>query len=352
MDDDPAIRGVCTRSLGRLGHRVSVASDVEGAVRHIVAGDIDVVVTDLHMPEASGLSLLSRIRDSSPGIRVILMSGGVEATDAAIAIEHGIDRLLLKPFTMDELDIAVSRAIAAKRASEKSERARQSLSSLVREREDISRIWILRSAHALAAAVEAKDTYTAGHAARVTEYGALIAGTVGGIDLQPFRLGGGLHDVGKIGLPDHILNKPGRLSADEFALVRKHPRTGARILEPLIDDPVVIGMVLWHHERWDGAGYPDGLSGENIPLSARVLAVADTLDAMTSSRAYRGEQTWDTAVAEIRRGAGTQFDPAVVTAFNQVLPELVELRASFGEPEEFRDVSGNTSRDDTEPPLR
>jgi HD-GYP domain-containing protein (c-di-GMP phosphodiesterase class II) len=184
----------------------------------------------------------------------------------------------------------------------------------------------------LADAVEAKDPYTAGHATRVTAYAMSIAEALGGIDLLRFRLAGDLHDVGKIGIPDVILNKPGRLEPGEMELVRRHPETGARILEPLIDDPMVLGVVRWHHERWDGEGYPDRLAGEAIPLPARVLAVADTLDAMTSNRAYRGGLPWSVALAEIRACSGAQFDPAVVAAFERALPVLeAQFREFYGD---------------------
>jgi HD-GYP domain-containing protein (c-di-GMP phosphodiesterase class II) len=163
-----------------------------------------------------------------------------------------------------------------------------------------------------------------------------MAEDIGGIDPVRFRLAGDLHDVGKIGVPDVVLNKPGRLTDDEFALVRKHPETGAHILQPLIDDPMVIGVVRWHHERWDGRGYPDGLAGTDIPLPARVLAVADTVDAMTSHRAYRRGLPWDVVVEEIRRCSGAQFDPGVVEVFNRVLVRLEtqyhDFERQFGSP--------------------
>jgi putative two-component system response regulator len=181
---------------------------------------------------------------------------------------------------------------------------------------------VLRAAHALAAAVEAKDAYTAGHATRVTAYALTIAREMGGIDPTRFRLAGDLHDVGKIGVPDNVLNKPGRLTVEEFDMVKKHPEIGERILQPMIDDELVLGVVRSHHERWDGRGYPDGLVGGAIPLPARVLAVADTIDAMTSRRAYRIELGWDVMVTEIRHCSGSQFDPTVVEAFDAALPYL------------------------------
>src|SRR5690606_5218996 len=235
----------------------------------------------------------------------------------------------VKPFELDDLRVRVSESIARRRAELESEAERETLESRLRQRDTESKIWVLRAAHALATAVEAKDEYTAGHATRVTEYALTIADVIGTIDPVRFRLAGDLHDVGKIGVPDSVLNKPGRLTDIEFEQVKKHTVTGAHILEPLIDDPLVLGVVRSHHERWDGQGYPDRLAGEDIPLAARVLAVADTLDAMTSHRAYRRGLPFNEVVAEIRRCAGAQFDPAVVGAFEQVLPKLEEQYRQF-----------------------
>jgi HD-GYP domain-containing protein (c-di-GMP phosphodiesterase class II) len=192
----------------------------------------------------------------------------------------------------------------------------------------------MRSAHAFAAAVEAKDLYTAGHASRVTTYALVIAEEMGGNDLERLRLAGDLHDVGKIGVPDSVLNKPGRLTSEELDFIKKHPEAGERILSSLIDDALVLGGVRSHHERWDGQGYPDGMSGVAIPLPARILAVADTLDAMTSSRAYRAGLPWHVATAEICRCAGTQFDSQVVEAFRRVLPKLEWLHRALRQHEE------------------
>ena len=329
VDDDLATRGALEDFLTRLGHRADGVPSAADALDRLSSDSYDLVITELQMPGSSGLDLLAEIRVRAPQTRAILMSGRAEAADAALAIERGIDRLLLKPFGLEELRSGVEKALAEKRAQAKVARDRETFEALMRHKESESKLLILRAAHALATAVEAKDAYTAGHAARVTAYSMAIAETIGDIDASRFRLAGQLHDVGKIGVPDAVLNKPGRLTEEEFALVRQHPEIGARILEPLIDDPLVIAVVRSHHERWDGYGYPDGLEGERIPLPARILAVADALDAMTSSRAHRASLPWDVAVEEIRRGEGSVFDPWVVGAFEETLPRLAALHASL-----------------------
>jgi putative two-component system response regulator len=334
VDDEPNICRLLSRYLGRLGYEVETASSVGEALQRLDSDGYDLVLTDLRLPGPSGLDLLMAVRSRAPGTRTILMSAHADVYAAAAAIERGVDQLIVKPFELEDLRARVGDSLAKRRADRAAEQERQRLESRLRQRDTESKVWILRAAHALAAAVEAKDEYTAGHATRVTAYALTIAEAVGGIDPVRFRLAGDLHDVGKIGVPDSVLNKPGKLTEEEFRLIAKHPETGAHILEPLIDDPLVLGVVRSHHERWDGRGYPDGLAGTQIPLSARVLAIADTIDAMTSHRAYRRGLGWAEVVAEIRRCSGLQFDPAMVEVFESLGPQLERqyLRFSQGAP--------------------
>jgi response regulator RpfG family c-di-GMP phosphodiesterase len=329
VDDETNICRLLERFLGRLGHEVSTVGSVPDAIELLTINRFDLVVTDLRLPGPSGLDLLDEVRARAPGTRMILMSAHADVEIASSAINRGIDQLIVKPFELEDMRLRITDSLARREAERTAEREREILEARLRQRDTESKVWVLRAAHALAAAVEAKDPYTAGHAQRVTSYAMRIAEVAGNIDLLRFRLAGDLHDVGKIGVPDQVLNKPGRLSDEEFDLVKKHPVTGARILEPLIDDPLVIGVVRWHHERWDGRGYPDGLKGEEIPLPARVLAVADTMDAMSSNRAYRAGMAWDDVVAEIRRCSGSQFDPKVVEAFEAALPAIRACYDSF-----------------------
>ena len=329
VDDDEDVLRLAERFLSGEGHAVQTAVNVPAALERLAIAEYDLVVTDLLLPGASGLDLLVEVRSRAPATRLILMTGHGDLSAAADAVVHGIDRLLLKPFSLKDLRTAVQGSLARRREQLRSAHERELLEARLRQRDTESKIWILRAAHALAHAVEAKDPYTAGHARRVTAYAMTIAEITGQIDLLSFRLAGDLHDVGKIGVPDRVLSKPAALTRREFDQVKKHPGIGAKILTPLIDDPLVLSVVKHHHERWDGAGYPDGLAGEDIPFAARVLAVADTLDAMTSSRAYRDEIPWDDAVASIRANARKHFDPQVVAAFDHGLPLLREHFLQF-----------------------
>jgi putative nucleotidyltransferase with HDIG domain len=180
----------------------------------------------------------------------------------------------------------------------------------------------LRTVRALAAAVDAKDPYTHGHSQRVSAYATAVARR---LELDPrmvaeVEMGGLLHDVGKIGTPDGVLTKPGKLDDDEWAQIRKHPEAGAEILRPVGFGPVIMNVVLYHHERLNGRGFPHGLRGDEIPLEARIAAVCDAYDAMTSDRSYRRSLGREGAVAELRRGAGEQFDPACVEALIAIMP--------------------------------
>ncbi len=331
VDDEENICRLLERYLTRLGHQVETARNVPDAVGLLADGVFDLVLTDLRLPGPSGLDLLVEVRTRCPGTRLIMMSAHGDISSAAAAIERGIDHFIIKPFELEDLGNRIGDSLGRWSRERRALEERENLEARLRQRDVESRVWVLRAAHALATAVEAKDAYTAGHAVRVTAYAITIAEVIGGIDLLRFRLAGDLHDVGKIGVPDRVLNKPGRLSESETALVQRHPEMGARILEPLIDDPMVIGVIRWHHERWDGKGYPDGLAGDDIPLPARILAVADTMDAMSSLRAYRNGMSWEKVIEEVRDCSGSQFDPGVVKAFERALPRLSAHREHFAE---------------------
>jgi putative nucleotidyltransferase with HDIG domain len=182
----------------------------------------------------------------------------------------------------------------------------------------------------LSRAIEARDPYTRGHSARVTKLAEAIALRLGWDEerLDLLKLGGPLHDVGKLGVSEEVLAKPGRLDERELAQIREHPKLGARILLRVVALRGALPYVLYHHERWDGGGYPTGRAGEQIPLEARVLAVADAFDAMTSDRPYRRALDLDEALAEVARCAGTQFDPEIVRVFLELFAEPAELPAA------------------------
>lgn len=203
------------------------------------------------------------------------------------------------------------------------------------------RLPLVRGLLSVVRAQEARDPFTAGHGRRVAAYSEALLEHLGDpgreIDPRRLRLACLVHDVGKVEVPAGILNKTGALSPEEFDRVRAHPETGRTILAPLLGDELVLAVTGWHHERWDGSGYPDGLSGDAIPQAARVVALADALDAMTSARAYRPGLAWEDAVRQILDRAGSHFDPTLVEPFKAALPKLRRLYLADPPPQPAAD---------------
>lgn len=223
----------------------------------------------------------------------------------------------------------MEQALAARTARRQAAAVVNKLIRKLREREAEVRTLVLRGVRSLVAAVEAKHPYTRGHSERVSRYATILALEYEDLDPEQIALGGELHDIGKIGIPDHILNKPGKLTEEELHQVKAHPAIGRRILEPLIDDADILTMVLHHHERWDGRGYPDGLVGAKIPRVAQILAVADTFDALTSSRAYRPGRSAVAAAEEIAAERGRQFSDEMVELFESAFRRLKAVSESW-----------------------
>lgn len=325
VEDEDQVRTLIATYLSREGFSVTECRDVPAGVRAL-REEYDVVVTDIRLPGASGNELVAAVKSRWPASQVIVITGLQDAQVAAEALNAGADRYLFKPFGMPELRAHLVDALERRERALAERTERRLLSHEARERAQQARDAVLKGARALVRAVEVRDPYTRGHSERVSDYARVIAEALDPdhalLDRDALRLACELHDVGKIGVPDAILNKEGRLTGEEFELVRRHPRTGRRILEPLLDDETILAVVSWHHERWDGGGYPDGLAGEAIPLAARVVGLADALDAMTSSRAYRRALPWDAVVEQVNELSGIQFDPGLVELLDRALPGL------------------------------
>lgn len=324
VEDDQDVRAALDAFMTREGFTVRQATDATVALWEL-REEFDVLVTDVRLPGGTGTELVSALKSRWPATQAIVITGMKDAEVAAEALNAGADRYLFKPFGLDEFRSHLVDAVRARERSLGDRRARHLLSHEALERTLQARQAVLRGARALVTAVEVRDPYTRGHSMRVSGYAQLLVGALDpghGIDLDSLRLACELHDVGKIGVPDAILNKTGALTESEFDEVRLHPLTGRRILEPLLSDELVLSVVRWHHERWDGTGYPDGLAGEQTPLAARVVSIADALDAMTSTRAYRRALPWETALEQVRALAGAQFDPDLMGPFEAVLPAL------------------------------
>jgi len=300
VDDDEGVRNVIARHLGQAGYRVTKAADGEEAIKVSLARPFDAVLLDLRMPGMGGHRALEKLLAIEPETAVLIVSAVDEVSDAVQAMRSGAADYIQKPVDFNELQMAVERALR--------------LRSRRRQRGYIS------SVAALAAALEAKDPYTQGHSERVTVYALRLAQQIG-IDaelMDDIQAAGPLHDIGKIGIREEVLHKPGKLDDEEFEHIKMHPRIGSRMLAHQDSLSRIHQLVRHHHERIDGRGYPDGLAGEEIPLGARILAVADTFDAMTSNRPYRKFLDDEEARRRLIDAGGSQLD-------NELVPVFVDL---------------------------
>jgi putative two-component system response regulator len=329
VDDEPGIRRALVRMFREQGFACLEACTGRQALDLLAgAGEIPLIVSDMRMPELDGMGLLSQVRQLHPDTAVILLSGATDTTTAVECLHLGAADFLVKPVSLTELQARVTRALE-KRALVLQNRFYQSnLERRVRQQAERIQELFLQGVQMLARALEAKDAYTRGHSIRVSEYAVATARQLGFDQeaIDQIRLGGELHDIGKIGTREAVLHKPGSLTEAEFGQIREHPALGEQMLSPLAHDtPSVLRCVRSHHERIDGHGFPDGLEGDAIPIEARIIAVADTFDAMTTRRPYRAPWTSEDALTELRRVSGTQLDPAVVDAFAAAYPEFCAL---------------------------
>ena len=332
VDDEASVRTVLRLALQRDGHDVREAENGSEALELIPAWAPDVVVSDLLMPGIDGIELLRRARAADDTLGFIVLTGVGTTAQAIQALRLEADDYLLKPFDVDELGIAVRRALERRALVRQNRFYQQCLEMRVAELGQQLERLTADALVSLAGAVEARDGYTGAHLERVTRYSQAVGAELqlGREQLRTLWIGSLLHDIGKISIPDRILNKPSALSSDELRVMREHPRLGAAILEQSSFLSTAVPTVLHHHERWDGRGYPFGLREGEIPIEARVLAVADAYDAIVTDRAYRARRSEDTALHELRRCSGSQFDPEVVQAFVQArergFPEPVAPR--------------------------
>ena len=325
VDDEPRLRQVLMRLMESDGFSCVEAANGVDAL-HILDGGLPVtlVLTDLRMPQMDGIELLRRVRAQWPDVAVVMITAVADVEVAVSCLAIGAMDYLTKPFHLEEVRARVRQSLEKRRLILENRGYQEGLEEKVAEQARRLEELFLGGIQALAEALEVKDPYTHGHSMRVSRFSSAIARAMG-LDAELVRqieLGGRVHDIGKIGVREAVLNKPGALTEEEYAHIMTHPVVGWRILSPLIGDvPVLLNVVRSHHERYDGRGVPDRLAGDAIPREARIAAVADSFDAMTSARAYRkgGAMSVADALAEIVRCSGTQFDPAVVEAFRRAV---------------------------------
>jgi putative nucleotidyltransferase with HDIG domain len=336
VDDDVQVRRTLSRVLQALGMTTLEAGNGREALALLDdQGGVPLIVSDINMPEMDGIAFLREVHRRWPDIAVIMLTGVADVSTAVDCLKHGAFDYLQKPVLVDEVRARVDNALEKRRLILENRFLQQSyqerLEGSIRELDQRNKEQFVGQIQMAVRMLEKKDVYTRGHSQRVSRYAVKTAVLLGytGDTLDQIRLGGELHDIGKIGTRDVVLQKPGPLTPAEFEEIKKHVTEGEEILEPLRrGHPLVLQIVRNHHERVDGSGFPDRLRGEAIPMVARVVAVVDAFDAMTTNRSYRICRGPEEAMEELRRYSGVQFDPDVVNAFHKAYPDVSRLPIS------------------------
>ncbi len=329
VDDDPQVRSALARAIEFQGLACrQAASAVEALAILADQGEMPICITDIQMPEMDGVAFLREVVTRYPDMAVIMLTGVAEVTIAIECLKIGALDYISKPALIEEVHARITKALEKRDLILQNRHYQHTLESRVRELDGRNKQSLINGVEMLVFALEAKDAYTSGHSMRVKEFAVKTAVQLGytGDRLAQVDLGSKLHDIGKIGTREAVLNKPGPLEPDEFEHIKLHTVLGERILQPFLGEaPAVLHIVRSHHERMDGSGFPDRLAGADIPLEARIVAVADAYDAMTTNRAYRPSRAAGAAIEELRRCAGTHFDPDVVEAFFRAHSDLTVL---------------------------
>ena len=324
VDDEEPIRKIFDANLSVEGYRVLTASDGVAALCLTKEHKPDLIILDIMMPGKSGLEILQEVKAIYPDIAVVMASCVSEVTTAVNCLKKGAYDYIVKPFNVPDVLLAVKRALERRRLWLEDETHQHALQQEVEKQSKRIYESFLGAITSLAYALEAKDVYTSGHSRKVSELSKALAIELGisQDNIERICLAGLLHDIGKIGIRESILSKSGKLTDEEYNHIKSHPQIGVRILAPIVEDKSILDTVRHHHERYDGKGYPDNLQGNEIPIGASILAVADTYDALTSSRPYRGAMCSEKACKEIVRCSGSQFNSEVVESFMNICPNF------------------------------
>lgn len=342
VDDAENIRKLIRIVLEDAGYKVDVMETVSEAQQKLADHEYDIVMTDIVLPEISGMELLKSIRETSPDIPVILMTGYPTVETASEAIRNGstVD-YLIKPFTTEDILKTIGRAAAIKairdenrRLTEENLRYQQHLEEMLEERRkqlvlayNECRTSYSFTLEALVALLDARERSTGEHSKRVREFAMILAHEMNlpSAEIEDISHGTILHDIGKIAIPDTILLKPGKLTEEDWAIMQRHPQIGHDILQSSERLAGAAEIILSHHEKFDGSGYPRGLKGDEICLGARIFAVVDAYDAMRSVRIYQDSVSEELALEEMLRCNGAHFDPTVVEVFLKCRSALEEI---------------------------
>jgi putative two-component system response regulator len=334
VDDEESIRNALRRFLIQQGYEVATAASGQEALAVLQRQKITGMLLDVNMPGITGVELVPQIMELEPTIALLMLTAVNDATSAALCMQRGTFDYLIKPIDLGHLGRAIHQALRRRHTQLEGQQINQWLKDEVAarvaerrlEQANQERISVA-TLEALVNALEAKDPYLRGHSARVADLSATVAAQFGATDeqIEAVRTGGRLHDIGKIGIREEILNKQGPLTEAEYDHVRQHVTVGSQILAPLVHLKDVISFVRSHHERWDGKGYPDRLAGEAIPLGARIIGAVEIYDALTTARPYQEKMPAEVAVERMRDLAGTVIDPAIHQALEAVVSQRQAL---------------------------
>ena len=324
VDDEKIICGLIAQRLTREGYLCVTAGDGKEGFEYFCKGNFSLVISDIRMPEKDGLELLRLVKAVRPNMKFIIMTAFAEIDVAVEAMHLGVNDLLIKPFELELVVFSVKKAMEQMKMEEELESYHKNLKKLVAERtvklQEAYRT--LKKAHldsvkVLAGAIDAKDPYTRGHSDRVRQMSLEIATALGFTEerMEVLEYGALLHDIGKIGIKDEILQKREALSTQEYDKIREHPLIGVKIVEGVKFFEDKVPMIRNHHEQFDGKGYPDGLAGEAIPFEARIIAVPDAFDAMASRRPHERTRSLGDILLEMEQYRGRQFDPRILEIF-------------------------------------
>lgn len=324
IEDDIYYGEMLQEAMAQFGYNAYLAYSATGGMDIVRQIKIDIIISDINMPSVNGIQLAERLMNMYLDIPIVLITGANDLSLIRHALKMGVIDYLIKPINIQELPLVVEKNLERKRLE--SQRLQENKAEI-----------LLKALKSLMRALDAKDPYTCGHSHRVAVLAMLMARELGLKNEEQYtlQLAALLHDIGKIGIPDSILNKNASLQDYELDIAKDHPVVGSQIIGEIEELSEVASAVRHHHERYDGSGYPDGLKGEAIPFYARILSIIDTYEALVSNRVYRKATDKDQALAEIQNYAGVQFDPELVKVFKRVMgkvsdnPEIHESDKSF-----------------------
>jgi len=337
VDDEKAICDTFSRLLVYSGYTCHMAANGREALNLLGQHDFSLILSDINMPLMSGIELLRNVVDKHPELAVIMISG-IDDRDVAInCLELGAYGYIIKPVQMNELVINVANALHRRELEIVNKRYNQQLQELVAARTEDLNLAREETIMTLGKAAEFRDNETAQHTIRMSHYCRLLAHQYGLSDSQCelIRLASPLHDIGKIGISDKILLKPGKLTPEEFVIIQQHPEIGYRILADAKSDSLRLGasIAYTHHEKFDGTGYPRKMQGATIPIEGRIAAICDVFDALTTNRVYKAAIEVDKAVEIMVEGREKHFDPELLDIFLNNMDSIIRIRKECADPE-------------------